>query len=127
MLMGSLAAAPIFARRRVRVWFGLGREIGVRSVAKGRLRIRVLLLLKGSIGQCLRILDSLRVRIADQIGPRATVGGVRARFGFRGLDVDKRGQIPWIWDCCGFGVAHVGYLREQDLRLHCATGDEPAH
>ena len=33
------AAAPIFARCRVRGWLGLGREIGAQSVAKGRLRI----------------------------------------------------------------------------------------
>ena len=41
----------------------------------------------------------------------------RFGFGFRVLDVDKRGQIPWIWDCGGFGVAGVGRWREQDLRL----------
>ena len=51
--------------------------------------------------------------VADQRGGFTAWFG----FGFRRLDVDKRGQIPWIWDCCGFGVARVGYLREQDLRL----------
>ena len=38
-----------------------------------------------------------------------------------------RGKSPGF-GCAGvFGVARVGYLREQDLRLLLATGDIPAH
>ena len=56
------------------------------------------------------------------IVPLAASAGLR----FWGLDVDKRGQIPWIWVCGGFGVARMRRWWEQDLRLHCATGDIPA-